>query len=55
MDALVAMKDTELFFQRGVPIPDRKIPPQDAVEYYTDPKTRGYLADPEAICHERLV
>lgn len=55
MDALVAMKDTELFFQRGMPIPDRKIPPQDAVEYYTDPKTRGYLADPEAISHERLV
>lgn len=55
MDALVAMKDTELFFQRGVPIPDRKIPPQDAIEYYTDPKTRGYLADPEAISNERLV
>lgn len=55
MDALMAMKDTELFFQRGVPIPERKIPPQDAIEYYTDPKTRGYLADPAAICHERLV
>lgn len=55
MNALMAMKNTRKFFERGVPIPHRMIPPQDAIEYYTDPKTRGYLADPEAICHERLV
>lgn len=55
MYALSAMKDPVLFFDRGVPIPKRMIPPQDAIEYYTDPKTRGYLADPEAISHERLV
>lgn len=33
----------------------RLVPPQDAIDYYTDPKNRGYLADPEAISHERLV
>lgn len=55
MNALVALKNTKNFFERGVPIPHRMIPPQDAIEYYTDPKTRGYLADPEAISHERLV
>lgn len=55
MAALMAMKDTVKFFARGNPIPKRMIPPQDAIEYYTDPKTRGYLADPEAISHERLV
>lgn len=55
MAALTAMKNTKTFFMKGVPIPRRMIPPQDAVEYYADPKTRGYLADPEAISHERLV
>lgn len=55
MFALTAMRNPVLFFDRGVPIPKRMIPPQDAIEYYTDAKTRGYLADPEAISHERLV
>jgi len=31
------------------------LPPQDAIEYYTDPKFRGYLADPDLIAEERLV
>lgn len=39
----------------GVPIPRRMIPPQDAIEYYTNPAKRGYLADPEKISEERLV
>lgn len=39
----------------GVPIPRRKIPPQDIIEYYSDPSTRGYLADPEKVSYERLV
>lgn len=55
MFSLQAMRNPEMFFKRGVPIPRRMIPPQDAIEYYTDPKTRGYLADPEAISRERLV
>lgn len=55
MTSLMAMKNAKHFFQKGVPIPKRMIPPQDAIEYYTDPKTRGYLADPEAVCNERLV
>lgn len=53
--SLIAMKDAERFFKSGRPIPKRMIPPQDAVEYYSDPKNRGYLADPEAIAKERLV
>lgn len=53
--SLMAMKDTERFFKCGKPIPKRMVPPQDAVEYYSDPKNRGYLADPEAIAKERLV
>lgn len=39
----------------GVPIPRRMIPPVDAIEYYSDPSKRGYLADPEKISEERLV
>lgn len=53
--ALHALKDPKKFFERGIPIPRRMIPPQDAIEYYTNPKNRGYLADPEEISRERLI
>lgn len=53
--ALQALKNPGKFFEKGVPIPQRMIPPKDAIDYYTDPKNRGYLADPEAISRERLV
>lgn len=53
--ALLVLKNPEKFFTKGVPIPQRMIPPMDAIEYYTNPKNRGYLADPEAISRERLV
>lgn len=53
--SLHAIKNPAKWFEKGVPIPRRMLPPQDAVDYYTDPKNRGYLADPEAISHERMV
>nr|ACO12844.1 39S ribosomal protein L15, mitochondrial precursor [Lepeophtheirus salmonis]ADD24451.1 39S ribosomal protein L15, mitochondrial [Lepeophtheirus salmonis] len=43
------------FFQSGKPIPRRMFPPADAIQYYKDPKNRGYLADPKEVAHERLV
>ncbi|XP_066959767.1 large ribosomal subunit protein uL15m [Macrobrachium rosenbergii] len=43
------------FFKRGVPIPRRMIPPQHLIGYYTDPKNRGYLADPALIAKERFI
>lgn len=55
MQSLWAMRDTKKFFEKGVPIPRRMLPPQDAVAYYSDPKNRGYLADPEEISKERQV
>lgn len=55
IDSLFAIRDPLQFFSRGVPIPKRMLPPEDAVEYYTDPKFRGYLADPDQIAEERLV
>ena len=53
--ALHAMRNPKKWFEKGTPLPHRMIPPQDAIEYYSNPKNRGYLADPEAISHERLV
>lgn len=53
--SLFAMRDPQKWLRRGAPIPRRALPPQDAVEYYTNPKNRGYLADPEEISKERLV
>ncbi|XP_044267380.1 39S ribosomal protein L15, mitochondrial [Tribolium madens] len=53
--SLQAMINTKKFFERGVPIPRRMMPPPDAIEYYTDPTKRGYLADPEKVSQERLV
>ncbi|KAJ8960879.1 hypothetical protein NQ318_020178 [Aromia moschata] len=53
--SLQAMLNTKKFFERGVPIPRRMIPPPDAIEYYSDPSKRGYLADPEKVSEERLV
>nr|CAG4638666.1 EOG090X0BG9 [Cyclestheria hislopi] len=52
--SLGALVNPVLFFQRGVPIPKRQLPPYDAVEYYTNPKNRGYLADPDLIATERF-
>ncbi|KAI4464297.1 50s ribosomal protein l15 [Holotrichia oblita] len=53
--SLQAMVNPEKFFYRGIPIPPRKIPPQDVIEYYSDPVSRGYLADPEKVSYERFV
>lgn len=37
----------------GDPIPKRELPTEDAFEYYSNPKNRGYLAHPEEVEHER--
>lgn len=52
--SLIALQDPETYFKTGKPIPKCKLPPTDAVEYYSDPKFRGYLADPEKIAEERV-
>lgn len=52
--SLIALQDPEAYFKTGKPIPKCKLPPTDAVEYYSDPKFRGYLADPEKIAEERV-
>jgi len=52
---LFAVTDVKKFFESSEPIPRRMIPPEDAIQYYTDPKFRGYLADPDKISWERLV
>jgi len=52
--SLFALRDPEKFFSKGMPIPRCALPPQDAIEYYIDPKNRGYLADPKEIAKARL-
>lgn len=45
----------QTFFKPGEPIPKRQLPPVDKLDYYTNPKFRGYLADPDKIAEERLI
>jgi len=49
-----AMVDAEQHFRRGLVIPRCKLPPKDAVSYYTDAANRGYLAEMSAIIQARL-
>lgn len=53
--SVVALADPEKLFLSGRPIPKRLLPPEDALQYYSDPKTRGYLADPEQVAQERFL
>lgn len=53
--SVTALANPYKFFKTGEPIPKRMLPPPNAMEYYTDPKNRGYLADPEEIEKERLI
>ena len=48
-----AMSDPYKFFKQGEPVPKRGLPPPNAIDYYTDPKNRGYLADPAEVEKER--
>ncbi|XP_034945687.1 39S ribosomal protein L15, mitochondrial [Chelonus insularis] len=53
--SLDILRDTTKFFARGEPIPRRFLPPLDCLEFYSNPATRGYLADPQKVSYERLV
>jgi len=53
--SLQAVTNTLGFFKKGLPIPRCALPPQDAIEYYTNPDTRGYLANPEDVRKARYV
>ncbi|KAH7645294.1 hypothetical protein HUG17_0832 [Dermatophagoides farinae] len=50
-----ALMDPLKFFQQGIPIPKRGLPTEDAYAYYSDPKNRGYLADPKDVERERIL
>lgn len=51
--SVAALANPYKFFNTGEPIPKRLLPPPNAIDYYTDPKNRGYLADPQEIEMER--
>lgn len=52
--SVAALADPHKFFKLGEPIPKRMLPPPNAIDYYTDPKNRGYLADPAEVEKERF-
>ena len=51
--SIAALSNPYKFFKSGEPIPKRLLPPPNAIDYYTDPKNRGYLADPVEVEKER--
>ncbi|XP_013405039.1 39S ribosomal protein L15, mitochondrial [Lingula anatina] len=53
-ESLRALVNPVTFFKRGVPIPRCKLPPMELLDYYSDPKNRGYLSDPDLIKKERF-
>ncbi|GAV02359.1 hypothetical protein RvY_12935 [Ramazzottius varieornatus] len=52
--SLAAMTDVKRFFEKGIPIPRRTLPPENCLEFYSDPKSRGYLADPAEVSRARV-
>lgn len=55
LESVTALRDPEGFFKLGRPIPKRRLPPEDAIRYYSDPAFRGYLADPREVARHRLL
>uniref|UniRef100_G3MKU6 Large ribosomal subunit protein uL15m n=1 Tax=Amblyomma maculatum TaxID=34609 RepID=G3MKU6_AMBMU len=55
IDSVTALMNPEKFFKLGQPIPKRKLPPEDAIRYYSDPAFRGYLADPREVAKHRYL
>lgn len=53
-ECVSAMCNPLWFFAKGIPIPRCPLPPSDAFEYYSNPDSRGYLADPEKIKEARI-
>lgn len=53
--SVAALSDPYKYFKTGEPIPKRLLPPPNAIDYYTDPKNRGYLADPGEIEKEKML
>ena len=48
-----AMMNPLRFFKMSKPIPRCKLPPEDAILFYSNPERRGYLADPDKIREKR--
>jgi large subunit ribosomal protein L15 len=54
IECVRAMSNPLRFFGMGRPIPRCMLPAEDAVDYYSDAKNRGYLADPAKIQEARF-
>jgi len=53
INCVAALANPYKYFKSGEPIPKRRLPPPNAIDYYTDAKNRGYLADPNEVEEER--
>ncbi|CEF65526.1 39S ribosomal protein L15, mitochondrial [Strongyloides ratti] len=54
LNSLECAVDPKKWFLSGKPIPPRKAPPQSLMLYYTNPRNRGYLADPKEVEKDRI-
>ncbi|XP_071964312.1 large ribosomal subunit protein uL15m-like [Antedon mediterranea] len=54
LQSVEALAHPLIFFQRGLPIMRRSLPPKDLVDFYTNPENRGYLSDPEKVRKARF-
>ncbi|VDK66174.1 unnamed protein product [Anisakis simplex] len=54
INSLEAAVNPQKWFLSGKPIPRRLAPPESLLDYYTDPRNRGYLADEMEIRQEEI-
>jgi len=52
-NALTCLREPSVFFSRGDPIPPRRLPPKELIEYFVDPSNRGYLCNDEDLTTAR--
>jgi large subunit ribosomal protein L15 len=55
LHSVLALSDPIRFFKTGVPIPRRLTPPGNLLQFYSEPRNRGYLADPALVEEDREV
>jgi len=54
IQCVTAMSDPLAFFRKGIPIPKCKLPPANAIEFYSNAINRGYLSDPHLMNEARI-
>lgn len=55
LHSVIALSNPLKFFQTGAPIPRRLSPPTALLQFYSDPASRGYLANPDQVAEQKQV